>query len=170
MRNIRLEMAAYREAVRHLWNSAFSTLDDPLRFGACLDLFEQVDDIIFLALVCEPIGIELEERASFDPILSLKVIITSHTEIPVMINRLIPASGYWDHHITSLSVSDIDLAFISYFDWDAYNQKDLRYYRVRIVDSKSQPDLIGRDALIETFYADVFWDGEGLPDGADPSD
>ena len=74
-----------------------------------------------------------------------------------MINRLIPASGYWDHPVRSVNASDVDLAFIAFFDWDAYNKKDMRYYRVRIVDCKSQMDLIGRDALIETFYADVFF-------------
>jgi hypothetical protein len=157
MKNIKLEMAAYREAVRHLWNSAFSTLDESLRFGTCLDLFEQVDELVFRALVCEPLGIELEARASFDPVISLKVIPNSSTEIPIMINRLIPASGYWDHPVRSVNASDVDLAFIAFFDWDAYNKKDMRYYRVRIVDCKSQMDLIGRDALIETFYADVFF-------------
>jgi hypothetical protein len=155
MKNIKPEMAAYREAMRHLWNSAFAKLEDSLRFGASLDLFEQVDDLIFKALVCEPLGFELEARTKFDPIINLKVI-PANACVPIMVNRMIPASGYWDYPITALNVLEIDFAFIAFFDWDAYNEKDLRYYRVRILDCKSQTDLIGRDALIETFYADVF--------------
>jgi hypothetical protein len=156
MRNIKTEIGAYREAVRHLWNSTFSTLDESLRFGRCLELFEQVDDLIFRALVCEPLGIQLDARASFDPINNLKVIPISPTDVPVMINRSTLASGYWDDPVKVIKASDVDLALIGFFDWDEYNQKDCRYYRVRIIDCKSQPNLIGRDALIETFYADIF--------------
>jgi len=156
MRNIKTEIGAYREAVRHLWNSTFSTLDESLRFGRCLELFEQVDDLIFRALVCEPLGIQLNARASFDPLNNLKVIPISPTDIPVMINRSTPASGYWDDPVKVIKTSDVDLALIGFFDWDEYNQKDCRYYRVRIIDCKSQPNLNGRDALIETFYADIF--------------
>jgi hypothetical protein len=158
MRTIKSEMAAYREAVRHLWNSAFSTLDDSLRFGVCLELFEEADDLIFKALVCEPLGIEFAPRASFEPIFDLKVVPISSTEVPVMVNSSLPASGYWDHPVKAIKASDVDLAFIEFFDWDAYGSKDMRYYRVRIVNSLSEPDLIGRDALIETFYVDVFID------------
>lgn len=156
MKNIKSEIATYREAVRHLWNSAFSTLDDPLRFGVCLELFEEADDLLFRALVCEPLGIKLSPRASFDPIFDLKVIPTLSKEVPIMVNRSLPASGYWDHPIKVIMASDVDLAFIEFFDWDAYESKDMRYYRVRIVNSTSKPDLVGRDALIDTFYADVF--------------
>lgn len=156
MRNIKTQIGAYREAVRHLWNSTFSTLDESLRFGRCLNLFEQVDDLVFRALVCEPLGIQLNARASFDPITNLKVVPISSTDVPIMINRSTPASGYWDDPVKVMTAPDVDLALIGFFDWDEYNQKDCRYYRVRIIDCKSQPNLIGRDALIETFYADVF--------------
>jgi hypothetical protein len=156
MRNTKVEMAAYREAVRHLWNSTFSTLDDSLRFGICLDLFEQIDSFVFRALVCEPLGIEFGAKASVDPINSLSVIPSSPSDVPIMINRSIPASGYWDDPVKVIRASDVDLVFIGFFDWEAYNQKDMRYYRVRILDCISQPSLAGRDALIETFYAEVF--------------
>lgn len=156
MRNVKAEIALYREAVRHLWNSSFSKVDEPLRFGVCLELFEQIDELIFSALVCEPLGVKLNQRASFDPIINFKVIPISSVDVPVLINRSIPASGYWDYSVKSINASDVDLELICFFDWDAYGDKDFRYYRVRIVNCKSQPDLNGRDALIETFYADVF--------------
>lgn len=162
MRNIKTEIFAYREAIRHLWNSTFSILDESLRFGVCLDLFEEIDALIFRALVCEPLGIEFKEKATNDPIINLKVIpINLLTEVHVLINRSIPASGYWDYPIKVLNVSDVDLALIGFFDWDEYSQKDCHYYRVRIIDCKSQPNLIGRDALIETFNANVFFVQDG---------
>ncbi|MFI3155633.1 MAG: hypothetical protein QX199_05705 [Methylococcaceae bacterium] len=157
MRNIKTEISVYREAIRHLWNSTFSILDESLRFGVCLELFEEIDTLIFRALVCEPLGIEFKGKATNDPIINFKVIpISLLTEVNVLINRSIPASGYWDYPIKVLNVSDVDLALIGFFDWDQYNQKDCYYYRVRIIECKSQPDLIGRDALIETINANVF--------------
>lgn len=156
VRSVRAEFAIYREAVRHLWNSAFSTIDEPLRFGVCLELFEEIDRLVFKSLVCEPLGIRLEEKATSTPFLDFKVIPISSSDVPVMVNRSIPASGYWDHPVRMLRATDVDLALIGFFDWDEYNIKDCAYYRVRISDCISQPDLIGRDALIETHLADVF--------------
>ncbi|MFZ6675435.1 hypothetical protein [Undibacterium sp. Xuan67W] len=157
MRNIKTEVASYREAVRHLWNSAFSSLDEPLRFGVCLELFEEIDDLIFRALVCEPLGIEFEKKATNEPFTDFKVVpISLLTEVPVMINRSVPACGYWDDPIKTIRLSDVDFALIGFFDWDGYNVKDCAYYRVRIIDCKSQPNLAGRDALIETLNANVF--------------
>lgn len=156
MKNIQTEIASYREAVRHLWNSSFSMLDESLRFGASLELFEQIDGLIFKALVCEPLGLKINVKRGFDPIINLKVVPISSTDVPILINRSTPATGYWDDPLKAIAASDINMALINFFDWDPYKQKDLRYYRVRITDCKSQPSLIGRDALLETFYADVF--------------
>ncbi|MDR2637562.1 MAG: hypothetical protein LBB55_04420 [Zoogloeaceae bacterium] len=163
MKNITTEISAYREAVRHLWNSTFATLDETLRFGTCLELFEQIDALIFRALVCEPLGIEFKTRASFDPIINLKVIPISPAGIPILVNRSMPASGYWDDSVKTISAADmVELAFIGLFDWDGYNVKDCTYYRVRIIDCKSRPSLIGRDALVETFYVNVFLEPENF--------
>ena len=157
MKNITTEMTAYRESVRHLWNSTFSTLDESLRFGTCLEFFEQIDALMFRALVCEPHGIEFKEKASFDPIYNLKVIPISPTGMPILVNRSMPASGYWDDPVNVINASDgVELAFIGLFDWDGCNVKDCAYYRVRIIDFKSQPNLIGRDALVETFFANIY--------------
>lgn len=156
MKNIKSEMAAYREAVRHLWNSTFLPLDDSLRYGTCLELFEQIDRLMFTALICKPLGIELKSRTSSEPIAYLRVVPISATDVPVLINRSIPASGYWDDPIKTINTSDVDFAFISFFDWDGYNQKDMHYYRVRIINCKSEPSLNGKDALIETLNAQVF--------------
>jgi hypothetical protein len=157
MRNIKYEITLYREAVRHLWNSSYAMLEDSLRYGICLEIFLEIDYLIFRSLVCEPLGLVLKARSSFDPIKNLKVIPNNiHSDAIFKINRTVPASGYWDYPVKILNVSDIDCAFICFFDWDEYNVKDCAYYRVRIIDCQSNPDLIGRDALLETSYAEVF--------------
>ena len=156
MKNIKMEIAAYKEAVRHLWNTRFSVLNESLRFGVCLELFENIDDLLFRSLVCEPLGIKFQPKASFDPIMNLKVVSVSCNELPIMINRSTLASGYWDYPVKAIKTSGVEFILIGFFDWDPYGEKDLRYYRVRIVGCSFDPDLNGRDALIETCYADVF--------------
>ncbi len=161
MKNISQEISVYREAIRHLWNSAFLPIDEVLRFGPCLDLFEEIDWLLFKALVCEPLGIEMERRSNLDPLTGVKVILTSPS-VPALINRTIPAAGYWDDPMKLLASSDVELAMIGFFDWDGDNVKDCAYYRVRILNNKSHPYLIGRDALVEAVYATVFLAEGGL--------
>lgn len=156
MKNINSEINAYREATRHLWNSTFSSLEESLRFGASLDLFQEIDDLLFRALVCEPLKIKYNAWASFDPIAGLKVVPRGSSDVPIMINRSIPAAGYWDDPVKTIQATDVHLALIGFFDWDEYTVKDCCYYRVRIIQCNSNVHLVGRDALIETFYADVF--------------
>jgi hypothetical protein len=157
MENIKRQVNAYRDAIRHLWNSAFSSLSDDLRYGACLESFEEIDFFLFKALIFEPFDIKSDtEYRTNNPIDRLKVKPCSEESFSVLVNRDKPASGYWDYPVNSMKAADVDLTFISFFDWDTYGQMDCRYYRVRITDCKNHADLIDRDALIETFYADVF--------------
>lgn len=156
MKNIKCQMATYRESVRHLWNFAFSSFEDNLRYGVCLDLFDEIEILLFKSLVCEPLGIKIDIKTMSEPINCLKIKPHSDTCIHAMINRTKPASGYWDYPVTSVAASDVDLVFMSFFDWEPYGQKDFRYYRARISNSKENIDLIGRDVLIETFSADVW--------------
>jgi len=157
MKNINNEMSAYREAVRHLWNSTFSRLDEDFKFGPALEIFEEVDFLLFRAIVCEPHGIQYKAKASFEPITEIQISPKNSASIPVMINRSIPASGYWDDPQKNVQAEDVRLALIGFFDWDGYTIRDCQYYRVRIVQCHSNVDLVGRDALVETFYADAIY-------------
>lgn len=158
MKNITSEMNHYKDAIRHLWNSAFRPIDEPLYYGECLEIFSEIHALTFQALVCAPNGIDPPKLFTVDPIPSLRVVPTTDLSIPIMINRTFPASGYWDDPVDRVNAADLHLVFMCYFDWDEYSSMDCRYYRVRILDSKSYPDLIGRDALVESFMANVFLD------------
>ena len=159
MRNITSEMRNYREAVKNLWNSSFSFLNESFRYGASLDLFEQIDELLFQALVCVPHGITVGPRASNAPIPSISISPIAASSCAVMINRASPAIGYWDDSRKLLCFPDVGLALIGIFDWDGYNYKECQYYRVRIVSCQSDKDLEGRDAILETDLVNVFWIG-----------
>ena len=115
-------------------------------------------------LVLEKIG-KHDSKNEYDPenqlnaLPFLLVIPSSQEGVPTMINRSgPPATGYWDDPIDRLTPAEVNLQFIGYFDWNPYGFKDLQYFRVRIASSLPHPHLVGRDALLETNHARVFFD------------
>jgi len=142
----------FREAARHVWNAhlmdrAFRDTDWDLR-----DEFSNVYVDLFNVLV----KYDLPESATSIPHLwngENKVLLEyrvngKNTELVAMINRSIPAVGYWDHPIQNVKSEETDLRLISFFDWDEIGFRNMRYLRVRILAS-SNKELIGRDALVE---------------------
>lgn len=45
--------------------------------------------------------------------------------------------------------------FIAYFDWNRMDYVDFRYFRVKIAEFETQPELAGREALIDREHAAV---------------
>ncbi|MCW1926097.1 hypothetical protein OKA05_26295 [Luteolibacter arcticus] len=66
-----------------------------------------------------------------------------------LVSTDIPAAGTWDHPVTLLEASAVDLRLVSFFDWETAGTRDLQFLRVRIVHA-NDPSLVGRDALLET--------------------
>jgi hypothetical protein len=53
------------------------------------------------------------------------------------------------------------MRFINFFDFDVLGHRDFVYYRVRIVESKTHPELVGRDSLILASYARLEFETTG---------
>lgn len=143
-------MLKYRECSRHLWNMYFR----PSSHSEMWDLRDQFDAIdrqLFLTLVLGRLGVDREAALQGDrPIEELKVTLASDQETPIMISRpSTDGNSYWDCPVTRASNPEIDLRFISFFDWNKYGVADLSYLRVRISDFPRHSDLVGRDALVE---------------------
>jgi hypothetical protein len=68
--------------------------------------------------------------------------------VSALVSTDIPAAGTWDHPVTHLDASAVDLRLISFFDWETASQRAFQYLRVRIVHA-NDPALVGRDALLE---------------------
>jgi hypothetical protein len=71
--------------------------------------------------------------------------------VTALVSTEIPAAGTWDHPVTHLDASAVDLRLISFFDWEtaAPQPRNFQFLRVRIVHA-NDPALVGRDALLET--------------------
>ncbi len=142
----------FREAARHFWNTYLSERAGRDKDWDLRDEFSNVYVDLFNVLV----KYDLPESAPSVPhlwngenkVLSEYHVTGKNKELVVMINRTIPAAGYWDHPIQQINSEETDIRLISFFDWDEIGFRDMRYLRVRIVASPNK-ELIGRDALIE---------------------
>ena len=74
-----------------------------------------------------------------------------------MINRDVPRSGYWDHPVSRVQPSEVELHLLRFFDFEQLGYRDYRYFEVIIHASAVYPDIIGRAALIEFDHARVLF-------------
>src|SRR6267143_2163773 len=139
-------MNAYRECARGLWNNF-------LRSGADFDVMDDFSTLcgtLFANIVLRPIGeYGFRRQSAGDPYPFLRVTPTVDP-VPIMINR--PSKDrnkYWDEPVLKLGLRGLELLFINYFDWDSFGYIDLQYYRGKIVRSEEQPQVNGREALLD---------------------
>jgi hypothetical protein len=116
----------------------------------------QIQKLLFEELVLGKVGREWPLQSLFEKAIPFFHIIPRGHE-PIMIQNPRPGTdaGYWDHPVNSIKPEQAELLFIAYFDWNRMDYADLRYYRVRIASFGAQPELVGREALIDREHAAV---------------
>ena len=152
----------YRECVRHLWNAYFRPVAEPTQNWDVRDEFDTVARAIFSSLVLRPVGVigcELSPAWSREPsaLPGFRIVPDGEHGSPILINRDLPRSGYWDHPISEVRPDDVELHLLRYFDFDELGFRDYRYFEVFIRSSPTYPDIVGRVALIEVHHAKVLF-------------
>lgn len=155
----------FREAARHIWNVYFSENAEKDMAWDLRDAYSEIYMGLFNALV----RYHLPKGAKpiphlWDPekdVLSEYKIEGTNDRLPTIINRDKPASGYWDYPVEYIVPEKTDLRLISCFDFDQLGFQDIQYLRVRIIGSDN-PELIGRDALVEIKYCKIIFDEKSL--------
>ena len=147
----------YREASRHLRNiyyvpensSDWDTLQD----------HDDMSRLLFTHLVYAHLGISFDK---FDWLNEPAPIFKLHSQgirLPLMINRKKGEnSGYWDHEIKMVEPNDLEIAFISYFDWNQHGTADYRYILGRITDAQHSTSVVGHLTLVESHYVDIIYE------------
>lgn len=152
----------YRECVRHLWNTYFRPIAEPTQDWDVRDEFDTIARSLFSSLVMRPLRVfdhELSPACSPEPsgLLGFRIVPTIEHGTPIFINRDLPRSGYWDHPVSRVRPSEIELHLLRFFDFDEIGYRDFRYYEVAIHASSAYPDTVGRAALIEFDHARVLF-------------
>ena len=145
----------FREALRHLWNAYMrveATWDT-------VDEFARVSEIIFSECVLSRAGViarPIPMNHGTEVMEEYRLFANHAGKLPLSPNRDIPASGYWDYPIKWIPPEETQTIHpICFFDFDLCGWRSVQYYRVRIVESDSHPELNGRDALIECVHVDI---------------
>jgi hypothetical protein len=145
----------FREAVRHLWN-AYMRLDAT---WDTVDEFGKVSNLIFTECVVARAGVAGRPIAmdnGREVLTEYRVFADNNGRLPLLANRDLPASGYWDHPVGWIPPEQHHTIHpICFFDFDVRGWRSIQYYRVRIVASSSHPELNGRDALIDCRHAEL---------------
>ena len=147
----------FRVCARAVWNTAFWP-DSDLRTWDSVDQFDEIQRILFSELVLGKIGRDWPAGNIFQTSIPFFRVVPINDVCPIMIQN--PRSGktigYWDHPVNRIGPGEADLHFLAYFDWNRLDYVDFRHYRVIIAKFDGQPDLVGREALIDTQHASVF--------------
>ena len=165
MLDITQRLNMYRECVRNLWNVHYfhswmkeEDIDD------LVDEFENICTMIFSSLILNPLGAyDYKKSKRYRPpqeAIGCLEVVPLDSGIPIDINREVKQSGYWDYPVEFVKQNDVRLTFIDCFDWGCYEFRDFAYYMVRIADSSLDSNLIGRDALIKTDHAKIYYTGD----------
>jgi hypothetical protein len=163
MRNVTPQFAKFREAARHLWNSSFYRPAGDARGGTTWDersAFSRVATELFVAMLTGPLEATHERlppmgEAAPNALPSFRVQPSSSTGAPILINRASPRTGYWDDPVREVTPSEATMHFVQFFDWDEIGLRDFQFIETRIVSFPTQPQIVGRYALIEFGYATI---------------
>ncbi len=152
----------YGECARHLWNVYFRPVAEPTQNWDVRDEFDAIARGIFSSLVLRPLGVfdhEISPACSPEPSMlpGFRIVPSVEQGTPIFINRDLPRSGYWDHPVSRVRPSEVELHLLRFFDFDELGYRDLRHYEVVIHASSVYPDTVGRAALIEFDNAKVLF-------------
>jgi len=133
--------------------------------GLC-DEFDAIARAIFSSIVLRPLSVfdhELapEYSAEPSPLTCFRIAPAIETGTPILINRDLPRSGYWDHPISRVRPEEVELQLLRFFDFDKLGFRDYRYFEVVIAASQKYPDIVRRAALIEVQNARVLFSKTG---------
>jgi hypothetical protein len=150
--NLDERMKQFRIASRELFNNYFRMPTGTSTGDAFLEeeRFNAVQELLFIKLVTEPLGIPQEPHSYKYAQPRIRVEIETSDSIPAMINRE-TKSGYWDYPVKCVA-KETNMLFESFFDFDSLGYRDNQYVRAKIIDWPSQPDTVGKDVLLESQY------------------
>lgn len=153
MRNITEIVQEYLEAKRHIWNTYFRSKAISLKECSPLDQYEEIDKLLFKALVIHEISNPSEPEKYFRVKAreGLSLLQLSISEPITSNNRVWNKSNYFEVSKNS------SFEFIDFFDWVPYGFVTYPYIRIKIDEQSKLPDLIGREALIENMNATIWF-------------
>jgi hypothetical protein len=152
VRDVTDTLLSYREAKRHLWNTHFVGRVSSLRECSLLDRFEDIDRLLFIAIVLDHLQRDFQvNQFGQQPLSFLEIVPPEGAEmLPMMVSDPIVGPNRSWNPVTFQKVdAKTKLAFIGFFDWNEYGYVSFPYYRVQVAHFPAHPGYEGREALVE---------------------
>jgi hypothetical protein len=137
----------FRLASRELFNHYFRTA--ALEDSETYERFLFVQETLFEQMVTTVADLPKGFYGQLQPDVLVKVRPPAEFA-PLMLNRQVD-SGYWDHPQREFT-KEVTFHFIEFFDWDQSVFWDHQYVRAKVAAWPSNPELVGKLALIESQY------------------
>ena len=147
MEEITQILNAYRECVRHLWNSYYQplALAENKQNWELEEKFGEIEKDIFSSLVLNHVyGHPWEQAKEEYDYLVLKI---DAVRSPIMISAG-EGTGRWDQEPEYAERDDFEFYLMGFWNWWVLGFREYNIYHVRISASSKYPELIGRQALI----------------------
>ncbi len=156
MQDITELFQAYRECIRHTWNTYIRCLEDGERN------FADVEDALFYAMITWQVGYGADQTCFHDkPKAHLRVVpVIGPQGTPVLWAHGTEGGRRWEWQQAQLQTAGIEAHFIDYFDWrnaEETTYRDWQYYRAKIKRYAAQPEMEGAEMLIEVRDAQIFF-------------
>ncbi len=140
----------YKEAARHLWNSAFQFLED----GD--DEFDEVNNRLFISLVFNQVSPYIrEEEIKSEYIPSIEVM-PEFGPRGAIVMFAFQSGNTWNWEEIRLTEKSIKLKFMYFFDWKEYKYREFQYARARIIECPEHKNIVGADMLIESHMCQYY--------------
>jgi len=162
MQDITQQITSYLEAKRHLWNTYFRTRIKSIKECHPLDEYEEIDRLLFSALVLGDLKQFLPDNFVFgrDIIPFLKIVPNPEIDgFELMItDPTVEKYVKWNKPVEVKINAGVEFTFIELFEWDRYGFVNYPYYLTKITKYPDSPELVQQNALIEIGKAKVICD------------
>jgi hypothetical protein len=157
MRDITDSCLRYRECVLGIWNEFLKNPPPDIRFDvhdrwadACVSLFR--------AIVLYPMDYDAENlfpdyRAEQEPLRVLRVVLVRECEVLIT-----EKDNPTVRDPATVEPDDVDLRFISFWDWDVLGKREFEYVKALIVESKKHPERNNKIAFIKRNDSKIMFD------------
>ncbi|HEY9732845.1 MAG TPA: hypothetical protein V6C89_13085 [Drouetiella sp.] len=145
------DMNAFRRASRELFNNHFRPVEsDGHEAWLAVERFQIVEAVLFEQLVTVPNSIEKVPYGEVQP--KIEVVLRFSTDVPAFIKEN-AETPEWEHPTEKTLGPDALLGFVSFYDFESPNVCiDNQYVMVKILGHATKPDLVGKFALLYSFY------------------
>lgn len=133
-------MLAFKEAIRHIWNTAYVSEGGRASFEAVAHFQDHVADGIFKLMVTDRLGIQ-SSPGQYGSRPTEEIVVVARpgiVELPIMRNVDSDERGRWLDEVRLPTASIGKCCFIEFFSWDTFEFVDLHLVRCSDSSNKCQ--------------------------------